>query len=207
MLPRIRSIRAGITRRSGRIFNTETCGARNATNRAGLTQSVRRHNESKERTVNRKTSTTPGTVSALALRRATVADITQMSRIRIAVRENALSNPARITEAMYRDYLDRLGRGWVAELEGEIVGFSYAARDGSIWALFVDPAHEGHGAGKRLLRLAVDWLFETGHDEVHLGTEANTRADRFYAAQGWTRGDMKDDVEVAYRLRRSDPPA
>ena len=128
-----------------------------------------------------------------------------MSRIRLAVRENVLSNPARITEAMYRDYLDALGRGWVAEQGGAIVGFSYADRtDGSIWALFVDPAHEGCGVGRRLLALAVDWLFEIGHPEVRLGTQAHTRADRFYAAQGWTREDMKDDIEVGYRLRRAD---
>jgi hypothetical protein len=50
----------------------------------------------------------------------------------------------------------------------------------------------------------VTWLFELGVDEVRLGTEAHTRADRFYAAQGWMREDMKDDVEVGYRLRRSD---
>jgi len=143
-------------------------------------------------------------MAAPALRRATVADIPAMSRIRLAVRENALSDPARITEQMYRDYLDELGRGWVAEIDGQIVGFSYANRtDGSIWALFVDPAREGLGAGKRLLRLAVDWLFEIGLDEIRLGTAAHTRADRFYAAQGWTREDMKDDVEVWYRLRRA----
>ncbi|MDP9126263.1 MAG: GNAT family N-acetyltransferase, partial [Pseudomonadota bacterium] len=102
------------------------------------------------------------------------------------------SNPARITEAMYRDYLDALGRGWVAEQDGEIIGFAYADRtDASIWALFVDPAREGVGAGKRLLRLAVDWLFEIGNDEVRLGTAAGTRADRFYAAEGWTREDRR----------------
>ena len=147
-------------------------------------------------------------MSAVACRQATVADIPAMSRIRIAVKENALSNPARITEAMYRDYLDTLGRGWVAEQDGEIVGFSYADRaDSSIWALFVDPGREGRGAGKRLLRLAVDWLFEIGNPEVRLGTAAHTRADRFYAAQGWTREDMKDDIEVRYRLRRADRDA
>ena len=143
-------------------------------------------------------------MSALALRRATVVDIFAMSRICLAVRENVLLNPARITEQMYRDYLDALGRGWVAELEGQIIGFAYADRtDGSIWALFVDPPREGLGVGKRLLRQAVDWLFEIGFDEVRLGTAAHTRADRFYAAQGWTRGDMRDDVEVGYRLRRA----
>jgi GNAT superfamily N-acetyltransferase len=147
-------------------------------------------------------------VSGIACRRATVDDIPAMSRLRIAVKENALSDPARITEAMYRDYLDALGRGWVAELDGEIIGFSYADRtDSSIGALFVDPEREGRGAGKQLLRLAADWLFEIGNPEVHLGTAAHTRADRFYAAQGWTREDMKDDIEVWYRLRRADRSA
>jgi hypothetical protein len=48
---------------------------------------------------------------------------------------------------------------------------------------------------------------EIGHPEVRLGTAAHTRADRFYAAQGWTREDMKDDIEVWYRLRRTDQGA
>jgi GNAT superfamily N-acetyltransferase len=142
-------------------------------------------------------------MTAPTFRRAIEADIPALMRIRLAVKENRLSNPARVTPAMCSDYLDKLGRGWVAELDGEIIGFSYAARaDASIWALFVDPAHEGLGAGKQLLRLAAGWLFEIGHDEVRLGTQANTRADRFYAAQGWTRGSMKDEVEVGYSLRR-----
>ena len=145
-------------------------------------------------------------MNELAFRRAIEDDIPTLMRIRLSVNENRLSDPSRVTHAMCSDHLDRLGRGWVAELEGEIVGFSYAARDGSIWGLFVDPRREGLGAGKRLLRLAADWLFEIGHDELRLGTEANTRADRFYAAQGWTRGDMKDSIEVWYRLRRADGP-
>ena len=146
-------------------------------------------------------------MSGLTFRRAIEQDIPAMLRIRLAVKENRLSNPARVTPAMCSDYLDRLGRGWVAELDGEMIGFSYADRtDSSIWALFVDPGREGLGAGRQLLRLAVDWLFEIGNDEIRLGTEAHTRADRFYAAQGWTRCDMKDNIEVWYRLRRADAP-
>lgn len=139
----------------------------------------------------------------LEFRRATTDDIPAMSAIRLAVRENVLSDPARITRQMYEDYLDRLGRGWVCERNGTIIGFSYAAReDNSIWALFVAPGHEGLGAGRRLLDLAVRWLFAGGAETVKLSTAADTRADRFYLAQGWQRGAPQNARNVEYRLER-----
>lgn len=85
-----------------------------------------------------------------------------------------------------------------------MVGFSYAARDdASIWALFMDRQFEGRGIGRRLLRLAVDWLFEQGADSVHLSTTADTRADRFYARQGWAR-TVLDERNATFRLHRID---
>ena len=130
-------------------------------------------------------------------------DIPEMAVIRLAVKENVLSNPDRITRQIYEDYLDLLGRGWVGEIDGRIVAFSYADKgDSSIWALFVLPEFEGRGLGKGLLKLAVDWLFGLGNETVTLGTSANTRAERFYLTQGWTRGEMKNDIEVSYRLNR-----
>jgi len=102
------------------------------------------------------------------------------------VLENRLRDPSRVTPQMYEDFLERDGRGWVAQVDGVTVAFSYANRlDGSIWALFVDPAHEGRGLARRLLALATDWLFDLGFDQVWLETGAGTRAARFYAAQGW----------------------
>lgn len=119
-------------------------------------------------------------------RDAVAADIPAMSRIRLAVAENRLSDPARITRQMYHDYLQRLGHGWVAEVDGEIAGFCYASRqDGSIWALFMAAEYEGRGIARRLLELAVEWLFAQGCQAVRLSTGANTRADGFYARQGW----------------------
>jgi len=146
-------------------------------------------------------------MTELSFRPATLADIPAMSAIRIAVQENRLSNPARITRQMYEDYLHRLGRGWVCESDGDVIAFSYAAaEDASIWALFTEPGREGLGAGKQLLRLAVGWLFGLGHARVLLGTEANTRADRFYAAQGWARGAMRPGSdEVDYSLSNPGP--
>lgn len=136
------------------------------------------------------------------LRRACSADIPAMSAIRLSVRENALSDPARVTLQMYEDYLDRDGRGWVAEVGGAVAAFCYADRHkASIWALFVRPGHEERGLGKALLGLAVDWLFELGHERVRLVTTAETRADRFYQAQGWTRMPGPG-VEVDYVLEK-----
>ena len=146
---------------------------------------------------------TPQEQQALQFRRATADDVTAMMRIRLDVRENTLSDPGIITRQMYLDYLDQLGRGWVCERNGQIIGFSYADHgDSSIWALFVQPGHEGLGAGKRLLQLACDYLFGLGHAQVKLGTTPNTRADRFYATQGWQRGVMRNAVEVELTLQR-----
>lgn len=135
-----------------------------------------------------------------AFRRALHADIPAMSRIRLSVMENTLSDPARITRHMYEDFLERLGRGWVAEQDGEIVAFCYADKvNASIWALFVQPGHEGRGLGKSLLGLAANWLFDLGHARIHLTTGAGTRADCFYAAQGWVR-EPTGGSEIAYSL-------
>ncbi|USX26129.1 GNAT family N-acetyltransferase [Oxalobacteraceae bacterium OTU3CINTB1] len=137
------------------------------------------------------------------IRQATLLDIPAMSTIRLSVKENILSDPSRVTGQMYRDYLELLGRGWVAEVDGAVVGFSYADKtDASIWALFVSQDHEGRGIAKRLLQEAVDWLFALGHDSVHLSTSKDTRADRFYTGQGWTRSVL-NDRDAGFRLTRT----
>ncbi|MQA21573.1 GNAT family N-acetyltransferase [Rugamonas rivuli] len=124
----------------------------------------------------------------IVFRQATAHDIPAMSTIRLAVRENVLSDPSRITQKMYEDYLELLGRGWVAEVDGVIAGFCYANKtDSSIWALFMAQEYEGQGIAKQLLNIATAWLFEQGNEFVRLSTGMGTRADQFYASQGWRR--------------------
>ena len=140
----------------------------------------------------------------MKFRRAVIEDIEMMSEIRLSVTENVLSNPAKVTSQMYEDYLELLGRGWVCEMENRIVGFSYANKlDASIWALFVHPQFDRLGVGKGLLKLATDWLFKLGAEKVILSTSVNTRADRFYSAQAWMRGDVKDERDVDFTLWRN----
>jgi GNAT superfamily N-acetyltransferase len=137
----------------------------------------------------------------LIFREATVEDIPALSEVRLSVVENVLSDPHRITREACVGYLSAAGKGWLCEVDGVVSGFSVASlADASIWALFVRPEFEGRGIGKRLLRLATDWLFEAGAQRITLSTGAGTRADRFYERQGWRRGEIDEAGEVRYLL-------
>jgi GNAT superfamily N-acetyltransferase len=136
----------------------------------------------------------------LRVRFATSADVPAMQRIRLAVVENRLSDPARITEADYLAHLGPLGRGWVAEDATGILGFACGrTTDGNVWALFVDPAHEGRGAGTALLDAMVRWLSAQGVARLWLTTGRGTRAEAFYLRRGW-RVDGGDAGEVRFVL-------
>ncbi len=143
----------------------------------------------------------------VVFREATVEDFPALSEVRLSVRENVLSDPSKVTREMYVAYLSGAGKGWVCEVGGEVVGFSVASMaDASIWALFVRPGFEGRGIGGKLLRLATDWLFEMGAPSVSLSTEAGTRADSFYEARGWRRGEARPGGEVSFTLCRPAAP-
>ena len=119
------------------------------------------------------------------LRRARPDDHPRVTEIRNSVTENVLRDPSRVTVADYKWFEQNPGV-WVWEEDGRILGFSAAdTRDGSIWALFVDPAHEGRGIGRGLFEKACDVLRQHGHRTATLTTQPGSRADRFYQAAGW----------------------
>lgn len=124
-----------------------------------------------------------------------------MHGVRLAVRENALLDPGRITHADYLAALDAVGHTWVVEVDGAVVAFATGYRDGSVWALFVEPAHEGRGYGTALHAVVVDWLFSLGHARLRLTTGPGTRAERFYLARGWQPAgtDPGGDVQLERR--------
>lgn len=135
------------------------------------------------------------------LRLATPADAAEIWRVRYLVTENRLT-PGRLDHALLDDYLERFGRGWVIDLgHGRIAGFSIGdARDGNIWALFVDPACEGQGHGRRLHAVMVDWLFAQGLATLNLGTQPDSRAEAFYRRAGWRPTDAGLDSHGDRRL-------
>jgi len=119
------------------------------------------------------------------IRRARPDDQPRIHAIRMGVTENVLTEPSKVSEAEVAWYRER-GIFLVAEDGGEVVGFACAnPLSGLVWALFVDPAHEGRGHGRALLDEALLGLRAAGHAQAHLNTSAGTRAERFYRRHGW----------------------
>ena len=76
-----------------------------------------------------------------------------------------------MTDADYAWFEEHPGI-WVWEESGHILGFSASdTRDGTIWALFVDPACERRGIGRALLAAACETLRCAGHRTAMLTTD------------------------------------
>ncbi len=133
------------------------------------------------------------------IRRARPDERERITEIRFAVQENRLDDPTLVTDEDYAWFAERPGI-WVWEEGGQTVGFSAGdTRDGTIWALFVDPACERRGIGRALFEAACETLRRAGHRTVILTTDPCTRAERFYRAAGWKAVGTSSRGELIFR--------
>jgi ribosomal protein S18 acetylase RimI-like enzyme len=96
----------------------------------------------------------------------------------------------------------------VAEQDGEIVGYTYAANEGYDWMslrgpagvlhdIIVDPRHRGRGIARLLLDAALQFLKGRGAPRVVLNTaEGNAAAQRLFFEAGFRR----TMIELTYEL-------
>lgn len=137
----------------------------------------------------------------MLFRRATITDIEGMSRVRMAVKENVLSNPVLVTPESYREMLKDKGAGWVCEINGAIVGFAIVdLSERNIWALFVDPTHDKKGIGRKLHDLMLEWSFAQNIEKLWLSTEPGSRAETFYHKAGWQQTGITASGEVRFEM-------
>ncbi len=135
------------------------------------------------------------------LREASRVDIEAMRRVRSSVRENRLMSAA-ISRSEYVAAIEETGRGWVIEVDGRIVAFAVGnRRTGNIWALFVEPAYEGRGYGRKLHDAMIDRLWSQGVQRPWLTTAPYTRAARFYEAAGWIDSGRTEQGEIRFELQ------
>ena len=141
----------------------------------------------------------------MKFRFANIGDIPRMELIRNSVFENKLSDPSRVTGKDYEEFITKRGKGWVCEINNEIVGFAIAdLKEDNIWALFIFPGFEHRGIGIALHRLMLDWYFSTGKKKVWLGTGSETRAEKFYRKAGWTEAGVQPNGEINFEMTKDD---
>ena len=119
--------------------------------------------------------------------------------VRMSVTENVLSDPLKVTETDYKSMISERGRGWVCEVDGEIIGFSIVdLQEQNIWALFLLPTFEGKGIGKKLHDLMMNWTAAQGLKSVWLSTTPGTRAEGFYRKMGWKDKGLLQNGEIKF---------
>ena len=139
------------------------------------------------------------------IRIAEIKDIPQIQVVRNLVKENRLSDPALVPVSDVEDYIVRRGRGWVCEINEQIVGFAIADLvDNNIWALFVAPDFEKLGIGKKLHDEMINWYFVQTNKAVWLGTAPKTRAELFYRKSGWKEVGLHGKGEIKFEMTKDD---
>jgi GNAT superfamily N-acetyltransferase len=137
----------------------------------------------------------------MIIREAKVEDIAQIQIVRHSVKENILSNPDLVTDEDCVNYITNRGKGWVCEINKEIIGFAIVDLiDHNIWALFLNPNFEKQGIGKKLHDIMLDWYFSKTKIKVWLGTDFNTRAEKFYRSAGWQAVGENGKNEIKFEM-------
>jgi GNAT superfamily N-acetyltransferase len=137
----------------------------------------------------------------MIIREAHPSDIAGMQKVRNSVVENRLSHPALIADGDYLDYLTTGGKGWVCVVHEEVVGFAIVdLLEHQVWALFVTPAFEKKGIGRKLHQYMLEWYFAQTVDSLWLGTDPETRAAHFYKKAGWKEIGLYENNEIKFEM-------
>jgi hypothetical protein len=124
-----------------------------------------------------------------------------MQRIRALVKGNRLTSRA-LSEAHHLQAIERDGRGWVIDVDGQVLGFAIAnSVTGNIWTLFVDPEHEVRiMAVAYTMRWSMAVVAGSAPTLAHNGGSDSRQ--RFYESAGWCFADKVDNGELRYGLTR-----
>jgi len=140
----------------------------------------------------------------MIVREAMRSDIPQIQVVRNAVKENTLSDPALVPDKDVEEYMFQRGKGWVAEIDNTVVGFSIVSvTDKNVWALFVHPGYDKMGLGRKLHECMMDWYFAQTGETIWLGTAPGTRAEQFYKKAGWKVAGMHGK-EIKFEMTKDE---
>lgn len=147
-----------------------------------------------------------GGLMRIQIRPAETAEVAGIFSVRATVNENTLSvaelADMGITPESVTAMIDAELCAWVAVEGDTVVGFSMIDQEeGSLFAVFVRPSHEGRGVGRSLVNEAEKQLFAR-HTTCCLETGGTTRAAGFYRRLGWSNEQDvgNGDIRLEKRL-------
>ena len=127
-------------------------------------------------------------------------DIETLFEIRTSVKENYQSRQEiaalGITPVSVAKMLQIDCCAWIAEIDGQPIGFSIAnLTEKTIFGIFVLPEFENQGIGRALMDTTEDWFKNKGIKEIWLltGNDPSLRAYGFYLHLGWTPVDVESE--------------
>ena len=142
----------------------------------------------------------------IQIRPATPEDVVAIFDVRCLVKENHMSREELATLDITPETVREMITGGdyivpVALIGGKIAGFAMAQiSEGYVFALFVNPEHEGKGLGRALMCEIESGLVEHGVTEASLctGSEEGIRAPGFYRHLGWVDFGFLDDGQIKF---------
>ena len=142
----------------------------------------------------------------MSIREITEDDIPALFVVRVATHENQLSREQlaalNITEETVKARLRGTFKGWLCEVNAQVVGFAMGDRaTGELWVIALLPEYIGQGIGSVLLRRVEDWLEANGCARLWLTTDVDPslKAYRFYRQHGWR--DDRIDHGLRYMVK------
>ena len=135
-------------------------------------------------------------------------DVPSLFDVRVATWHNAHGAKEMTAMGITQDAVCQLlhenHRGWLAEVDGPVVGFAMGDKGtGELWVIAVLKSHEGQGLGRHLLQLVEDWLVAEGCDLLWLTTDPDEsfRAVGFYRQLGWEDWKIEDGDRFMHKRR------
>jgi len=140
-------------------------------------------------------------------REATVNDIEKMHYIQTVARANNFSTLPGITPEDYQKLIKGRGKGWVCELDDNIVGCAMVNVEyATVWSLFVLPEHEGNFIGRTLHDIMTSWCFARGLPKLIITTPPGSRAEQFCAKSGWVKTGTEPNGDLRFELENNLEP-
>jgi GNAT superfamily N-acetyltransferase len=133
-------------------------------------------------------------------------DIEKMHAVRMWVEENKEGASHLTGPEDYRRLLET-GKGWVCEVEGDLLGFALVDfQQARVEALLVRPGLEGDFISRMLHDMMTSWCFAHGLPKLTLTATPHPRTEQFYLKAGWIMTGKTDTGETEYELENNLEP-